>query len=106
MAGTALAHAAAPRPRVACVLNAWFPDSHADVFVSRLLDGYRLNGAWHPPRLDTVNFYVDQFPANDIAREQAAEYGIRLCPTVADAVRGVDGVAVIGEHGNYPRTRL
>jgi hypothetical protein len=106
LAGAGLGQAAPARPRVACVLNTWFPDSHADVFISRLLDGYRLNGAWHPPRLQTVNFYVDQFPANDMAREQAAEYGIRLCSTVAEAVRGVDGVAVIGEHGNYPRTPL
>jgi hypothetical protein len=66
---------------VACILNAWFPNSHADVFVSRLLDGYRLNGAWHAPRVRTVNFYVDQFPENDMAREQAAEYGIRICPS-------------------------
>ncbi len=97
---------AAREPRVACVMNVWFPNSHADVFVSRLLDGYRLNGAWHAPRVRTVNFYVDQFPYNDMAREQAAEYGIRLCPTVAEAVSGMDGIAVIGEHGNYPRTAL
>ena len=88
------------------MLNTWFPNSHADVFITRLLEGYRLNGEWHAPRLHTVNFYVDQFPRNDMAREQATEYGIRLCSTVAEAVQGVDGVAVIGEHGNYPRTRL
>jgi hypothetical protein len=91
------------RPKVACVLNVWYPNSHADVFMSRLLDGYRLNGAWHAPRLHVASLYVDQFPFNDQAREQAAEYGIALCPTVAEAVRGVDGVAIIGEHGNYPR---
>ena len=101
-----MAQAADPRPRVACVLNTWFPNSHADVFVSRLLDGYRLNGAWHAPRVRTVNFYVDQFPENDMAREQAAEYGIRVCSSVAEAVKDVDGIAVIGEHGQYPRSRL
>jgi hypothetical protein len=88
------------------VLNTWLPNSHADVFIGRLLDGFRLNGAWHAPRLRTVNFYVDQFPDNDMAREQAAEYGIRICSTVAEAIRDVDGIAVIGEHGQYPRTRL
>lgn len=41
-----------------------------------------------------------------MAREQAAEYGIRICPTVAEAIQDVDGIAVIGEHGDYPRTRL
>jgi hypothetical protein len=49
---------------------------------------------------------VDQFPENDMAREQAAEYGIRICSTVAEAVQDVDGIAVIGEHGQYPRTPL
>ena len=100
------AQAATPRPRIACILNTYFPNSHADVFVSRLLDGYRLNGAWHPPRLQPVSFYVDQFPYNDMARDQAAEYGIRICPTVTEAIAGVEGIAVIGEHGDYPRTKL
>lgn len=85
-------------------MNVYYPDSHADVFVSRLLDGYRLNHEWHSPRLETVAFYVDQFPANDMAREQADEHGIRICSTVAEAIQGVDAIAVIGEHGQYPRT--
>jgi hypothetical protein len=98
------------KPRVACILNAYFPDSHADVFVSRLLDGYRLDHAWHDPRLETVSFYVDQFPKNDMARDQAEEHGIKIYPSVAEAMRlggsriAVDAVAVIGEHGVYPRT--
>ena len=102
--GSAAAQTDATRPRVACILNVYSPNSHADVFLSRLLDGYRLNGRWHTPRLETVRFYVDQFPFNDMAREQAAEYGIRICDSVGEAVAGVDGVAVIGEHGQYPRT--
>jgi len=91
-------------------LNTWFPNSHADVFVPRLLDGYRLNHQWHAPRLDVTAFYVDQFPVNDMAREQAEEHGIRIFPTVTDALRlggsklAVDAVAIIGEHGDYPRT--
>jgi hypothetical protein len=89
---------------VACILNVYSPNSHADVFLSRLLDGYRLNGTWHSPRVQTVSFYVDQFPFNDMAREQAAEHGIRICSTVTEAIAGVDGVAVIGEHGAYRRT--
>ena len=91
-------------------MNTWFPDSHADVFVSRLLDGYRLNRAWHPPRLKVASFYVDQFPANDMAREEAEEHGVPIYPSVGEALRlggariAVDGVAIIGEHGDYPRT--
>lgn len=93
-------------------MNAYFPNSHADVFFSRLLDGYRLNGAWHAPRLEAVSFYVDQFPRNDMARAQAQEHKIPIYPSVGAALRlggarlAVDGVAVIGEHGHYPRTPL
>ena len=89
---------------MACILNAYTPNSHADVFLSRLLDGYRLNGKWNAPRVEAVSFYVDQFPYNDMAREQAAEYGIKICGSVTEAISGVDGIAVIGEHGVYPRT--
>jgi hypothetical protein len=102
--------AGGPKPRVACILNAWFPNSHADVFISRLLDGYRLDRQGHAPRLDVAAFYVDQFPVNDMAREQAEEHGISIFPTVTDALRlggsklAVDAVAIIGEHGDYPRT--
>ena len=107
---SAAAAAPATRPRVAVVMNVYFPNSHADVFVGRLLEGHRLNGVSHRPRLDTRSFYVDQFPNNDMAREQAAEYGVTIYPDVASALRlgtaklAVDGVAIIGEHGNYPRT--
>jgi hypothetical protein len=68
------------------------------------------NQAFEPSRVDVVSMYVDQFPINDMAREQADEFGAKIYPTVAEALRcggkrlAVDGVAVIGEHGKYPRT--
>ncbi len=110
-AAFAAAGAAPKRPKVACILNVYFPNSHADVFMGRLLEGYRLNGVSHRPRLDTVSFYVDQFPTNDMAREQAEEYGVKIYKTVKEALclggdkLAVDGVAVIGEHGDYPKAR-
>ncbi len=106
----AAALAQSRRPRVAVVMNVYFPNSHSDVFMSRFLEGYRLNGVSHRPRLQAASFYVDQFPVNDMAREQAAEYRITIYPDVASALRlggsklAVDAVAVIGEHGDYPRT--
>ncbi|MBI3697499.1 MAG: hypothetical protein HY238_22020, partial [Acidobacteria bacterium] len=96
------------RKRVAAVVNVYHPLSHADVFISRLLEGYRLNGVSYRPRLELVSMYVDQFPANDMARDLAAEYGFKIYPTIAEALRcggkslAVDGVAHIGEHGEYP----
>lgn len=102
--------AADNRPKVACVLNVYFPNSHADVFMGRLLEGYRLDGQSHRPRVQTVSLYVDQFPPNDMAREQAEEYGVKIYKSVKEALclgtdkLAVDGVAIIGEHGDYPRT--
>jgi hypothetical protein len=104
--------AAEARPKVACLLNAYYPNSHADVFMGRLLEGYRLNGVSHRPRLRVASFYVDQFPTNDMAREQGGEYDVPIYPSVREALclggskLAVDGVAIIGEHGQYPRTRL
>lgn len=78
--------------------------------MGRLLEGYRLDHEYHRPRLEVASFYVDQFPVNDMAREQAAEYGVAIYPTIAEALRlggsklAVDGVAIVGEHGRYPRT--
>jgi len=61
--------------------------------------------------MDVVSLYVDQFPSDrDMARDVAKQYGIRIYPTIAEALRlcgkelAVDGVLSIGEHGNYPMT--
>jgi hypothetical protein len=78
------------------------------VFFSRVLEGYRLNGVSHEPRLEVASMYADQFPPNDMARDLAKEYGFPIYPTIAEALRlggerlAVDGVALIGEHGDYP----
>src|SRR5207253_980095 len=50
-----------------------------------------------------------QFPANDLARERSRRHGVPIYPTIAEALTlggsrlAVDGVVIIGEHGNYPR---
>jgi hypothetical protein len=55
-----------------------------------------------------VSLYVDQFPKQEMAREVAGSYGIRIYPTIAEALRpggerlAVDAVLSIGEHGRYP----
>jgi hypothetical protein len=79
---------------------------------ARFLVGYPLRGKWHSPGLDVVSAYVDQKPPNDLSRKRAEEFGFRLYPTIAEALRcggdklAVDAVLVIGEHGNYPRNQL
>jgi hypothetical protein len=56
--------------------------------------------------------YIDQFPQGDLARSRAERYSIPIFPSIADALTlgtgklAVDAVAIIGEHGKYPRNEL
>ena len=59
-------------------------------------------------RVEVVSLYTDQVPANDISREWAARAGVPIFPTIREALTlggdalAVDGVIIIGEHGDYP----
>ena len=74
----------------------------------RFLVGYPSQGKWHRPTIEVVSAYVDQTPANDLSRKRADEFGFKIYPTIAAALRqggdelAVDAVLVIGEHGDYP----
>ena len=63
------------RKRLAVVTTEWRYHSHAWHMAERFLAGYPVNGKWHRPALDVVSAYVDQFPANDLSRQRAAEFG-------------------------------
>jgi hypothetical protein len=98
------------RPKLAAVVTAYFKYSHAQHIVDRFLDGYGWNGTHHYPPMDLVSLYVDQVPPNDLSRERAARHpAMKVCPSIAEALTlgtgrlAVDGVVVVGEHGNYPR---
>ena len=67
-------------------------------------------GRFHvPPSTLSAPSYVDQTPDNDLSRDLAREFGVRVTRSIADALTGggdklaVEGVLLIGEHGNYPR---
>ncbi|MEZ6033632.1 MAG: hypothetical protein R3C17_11100 [Planctomycetaceae bacterium] len=98
-----------PKPRVAAIVTEYRGYSHADVILGRFLQGHTLKPTetyW--PRTQVVSMYVDQFPANDMSRGMAASYGVRMAPTIREALTvgtdqlDVDGVLIIGEHGDYP----
>jgi hypothetical protein len=98
------------RPKIAAVVTTYFKYSHAQHIVDRFLDGYGWNGTHHYPPMDLVSLYVDQAGDNDLSRERAARHpSMRICPSIADALTlggsklAVDGVVLVGEHGNYPR---
>ncbi len=99
--GAALA--AAHRTRIGAVITAYYRNSHADVFAGNILRGYYWEGKRRESELEIAAMYLAQTPANDIGRAEAARYGIPIRSTPADAlVPGIQGVVLIGEHGNYP----
>jgi hypothetical protein len=101
----------ASRPKIAAITTTYFKYSHAQHIVDRFLDGYGWNGAHHYPAMDLVSLFVDQGNNNrDLSKERIARHPTtKLCPTIADALTlgtgklAVDGVVLVGEHGNYPR---
>ncbi|MGI8603303.1 MAG: hypothetical protein ACR2OZ_09920 [Verrucomicrobiales bacterium] len=110
-AGSGLAVAApapTPRKRIALLGTVVTPHSHPQHFIDRFLIGYGWEGGWRRPEIDLVSLFIDQFPEDDLARDRAREFGVTIYPTIREALclggsrLAVDGVAIIGEHGNYP----
>ena len=98
--------------RVAIVTTIYRYLSHAQHMGDRFLIGYPIDGRWHRPDMKVVSLYVDQKPTGDQSQERAAEFGFKVYPTIAEALRcggstlAVDAVLIIGEHGDYPRNDL
>jgi hypothetical protein len=102
----------ASRKKLAILTTEWRMQSHGQHMGDRFLVGYPLHGAWHQPGLDVAALYVDQKPRGDLSGQRAKEFGCKLYPTIAEALRcggeklAVDAVLVIGEHGDYPRNDI
>lgn len=97
----------APPRSVAGITTVYRKWSHADVILGKLLEGYRHDGG-EKPSIQLASLYVDQFPKGDMSRDLAAKHGFRLCKSIPEALTlggdklAVDGVLLIGEHGDYP----
>jgi hypothetical protein len=99
-----------PRP-VAAVITEWRKNSHADVILGRILEpeawGHR-----SPFALRLTAIYADQFPPNDLCRTLCERHGVPIFPTVLGAVGvgtrtvPVEGVIIVGEHGQYASNSL
>ena len=97
-------------PRKVALIATWVKKyAHAQHFIDRFLEGYGWHGKHHYPTLKLVSLYVDQFPEGDLSRDRERRHGVRIYPSIAEALTlgtsklAVDGVIIIGEHGDYPR---
>jgi hypothetical protein len=99
------------RPKLAAITTVYRKYSHTQHVVDRYLEGYGWNGTHHHPEMDLIALYVDQVPPDDLSRDRAARFpAMKIYPTIAEALTcgtgklAVDGVVVVGEHGDYPKT--
>ncbi len=97
------------RKKIALIATEVRQHSHAQHFIDRFLLGYAWEGGWRKPEVDLVSLYVDQFPEKDLARGTAARHGVPIYSSIAEALTlgtgrlAVEGVVIIGEHGQYPK---
>ena len=94
--------------RLAVITTIYRYLSHGQHMGDRFLVGYPHNGEWHKPNIEVVSLYVDQKPEGDLSGMRAKEFGFKVYPTIAEALRcggkkiAVDAVLIIAEHGDYP----
>jgi hypothetical protein len=95
------------RKKIAAIITEYRPRSHADVAITKFLKGFPTDDGLIPPRVDIASMYIDQFPESDIGRAMAAEHNVPIYPSIVKALTlggnelAVDGVLLIGEHGDY-----
>ncbi len=102
------------KPRVALIVTTWYEASHADILGRALVAGYEWAGVWTEPRVEVAGVYLEQQGISqkgrnkaDIGTEFLAQHGVPVYDTPAEALGAgkpgvnVDGVMIIGEHGDY-----
>ena len=104
----ALGEAQEPKKRIAAITTAYYKYSHADDIITKFIEGYGMVGGVHVPHCDVAGLHVEQFVDSDIGRGMAVKYEIPLFDSATDALMlggddlAVDGVILVGEHGEFP----
>ncbi len=94
--------------KIAAIVTTYFPYSHADVIVTKFMKGIPTDEELRAPRVELASIYLDQIDARDIGQSLAWRHrvpifqSIRSALTLGGAALAVDGVLLIGEHGDYP----
>jgi hypothetical protein len=95
------------RKKIAAIVTTYYPFSHADVIVSKFLKGFPTDEGLLAPQVEIASLYMDQVHERDVGLALAKEYGVALYPSIPAALclggkeLAVDGVLIIGEHGEY-----
>jgi hypothetical protein len=97
---------------VAALVTEYFPNSHADVILTKILEGYELYGERMEPRIEIASIYLEQVHENDIGVGLIEKHGVPRFGSIGEALAvggagvNVDGVVLVGEHGRYLKNEV
>lgn len=95
------------RKKIAAILTTCFVRSHAEVIMPKLIKGIPTDDGIMEPKVDVASIYLDQIHEKDVCLPLAQEHGIPVLPSIVTALTlggkelAVDGVLIVGEHGDY-----
>ena len=98
--------------KIAAIITTYFQHSHADVIATKYMKGFPTDTGLQMPRVELVSIYLDQVDDRDIGVGLAAEHNVPIYPSIRQALTlggselAVDGVILIGEHGDYPHNEI
>ena len=95
--------------RVAAICTIYHPKSHADVIVTKFLEGASTDEGFRPfEDVRITSAYIDHVLENDVGLDRLAKHGVPRHPSIRRALHAgsskldVDAVLLVGEHGDYP----
>ncbi len=97
------------KPKIAFLGTVVRRHSHSQHFLDRHTAGYAWGNGWQKPRVEVASVFIDQFPEDDLGRQRVKRHDLKLYPSIEETLTlgtsklAVDGVVIIGEHGDYPK---
>ena len=100
------------RKKIAAIITTYYPLSHADVIATKYMKGFPTNEGVRQPRVELASIYLDQIDPRDVGQGFAEAHGVPIYQSIRQALTfggdelAVDGVLLIGEHGDYPHNEI